>query len=96
MPIGTTIQEDAVSSALADKLSYLAPALLRLTLGWCVHPVWLGQAAQPDKITEYFDSLHIPMPGLNRASRQHRVLSVGKSRCWSAWAARLVSLRWPS
>jgi putative oxidoreductase len=66
MPIGTTIERTrARLLAMADRLSYLAPALIRLTLGVVFIQTGWGKLHTLDQITEYFTSLHIPMPGLN-------------------------------
>jgi putative oxidoreductase len=50
---------------LANRLSFLAPALIRVTLGVIFLLTGWGKLHNLDKITEYFASLGIPMPGLN-------------------------------
>jgi putative oxidoreductase len=66
MPIGTTIERTrAKLLALAERLSFLAPALIRLTVGVVFIQSGWGKLHSLDKITEYFASLNIPMPGLN-------------------------------
>jgi putative oxidoreductase len=51
--------------AIANKLSFLAPALIRLTVGLIFIGTGWGKLHTLDKVTEYFASLNIPMPGLN-------------------------------
>ncbi len=51
----------------AESLGFLVPLLVRLTLGWeFVNTGWGKLHSLPD-VTEFFASLHIPMPGLNAA-----------------------------
>jgi putative oxidoreductase len=66
MPIETTIKRTRERLlALVGKLSFLAPALIRLTLGVVFIQSGWGKLHNLEKITEYFNDLHIPMPGLN-------------------------------
>jgi putative oxidoreductase len=66
MPIETTIKRTREKLlALTEKLWFLAPALIRLTLGVVFIQSGWGKLHTLDKITEYFESLNIPMPGLN-------------------------------
>ena len=51
--------------ALASKLSFLAPFLMRVSLAAIFIVSGWGKLHTLDKITEYFASLNIPMPGLN-------------------------------
>jgi putative oxidoreductase len=53
--------------SLTDKLSGLAPLLIRITVGIVFVRTGWGKLSDLPKITEYFDSLGIPMPGLNAA-----------------------------
>src|SRR5256885_2784217 len=51
--------------ALASKLSFLAPFLMRVSLAAIFIVSGWGKLHTLDKVTEYFASLNIPMPGLN-------------------------------
>src|SRR5436190_9866046 len=66
MPIETTIKRVREKLlALADRLSFLAPALIRLMLGVVFIGSGWGKLHNLDKITEYFASLGIPWPAFN-------------------------------
>jgi putative oxidoreductase len=66
MPIETTIRRTRERLlALTERLSFLAPALIRLTLGVVFLQSGWGKLHSLDSITEYFASLNIPMPGFN-------------------------------
>src|SRR5689334_1367351 len=66
MAIETTIlRVRARLLALTEKLWFLAPALIRLTLGLVFIESGLGKFNSLANVTEYFASLHIPMPGFN-------------------------------
>lgn len=47
---------------LATRLSFVGPLLARLTLGVIFTLTGWGKLHSLDKITEFFDSLHIPAP----------------------------------
>jgi putative oxidoreductase len=51
--------------ALTERLSFLAPALIRVTVGLVFLRTGWGKLHDLDGTTEYFASLHIPMAGLN-------------------------------
>jgi putative oxidoreductase len=51
--------------AITRKLSFLPPALIRLTIGLVFIPNGWGKLHNLPEITEYFASLHIPLPALN-------------------------------
>jgi putative oxidoreductase len=51
--------------ALTGKLFFIAPLLLRLTVGVIFVVTGWGKLHTLDKVTEYFASLNIPMPGFN-------------------------------
>src|SRR4051794_37766383 len=66
MAIGTTIRRLREKLlVLADNLSFLGPLLLRVTLALVFIESGVGKLQHLDNITEYFASLHIPMPGFN-------------------------------
>jgi putative oxidoreductase len=50
---------------LTERLSFLAPFLLRLTLGLTFIETGWGKLHSLGDVTELFASLHIPMPALN-------------------------------
>jgi putative oxidoreductase len=49
----------------ADKLSFLAPALIRLTMGSIFIGTGWGKLHTLPDVTSYFAELHIPMPHFN-------------------------------
>jgi putative oxidoreductase len=51
--------------ALTGTLFFIAPLLLRLTVGVIFVVTGWGKLHSLDKVTEYFASLDIPMPGFN-------------------------------
>ncbi len=51
--------------AIADKLSFLGPTLIRLTLGLVFIGTGWGKLHSLGDVTEFFTNLHIPLPGLN-------------------------------
>ena len=53
--------------ALAARLSWLPPALTRLTLGVVFMGTGWGKLHSLDKVTEFFAQLHIPAPSFNAA-----------------------------
>jgi putative oxidoreductase len=53
--------------ALTDRLSGLAPLLIRITVGVVFIRSGWGKLSDLSPVTEYFASLGIPMPGLNAA-----------------------------
>jgi putative oxidoreductase len=66
MAIDTTIKRTREKLlALTDRLSFLAPALLRVTLALVFIESGWGKLHSLDNVTEFFTSLHIPMPGFN-------------------------------
>src|SRR5437667_5663404 len=66
MPLETTIKRTRERLlALVGKLSFLAPALIRLTLGVVFIQSGWGKLHNLQKITDYFNDLHIPMAALN-------------------------------
>jgi putative oxidoreductase len=66
MPIQTTVERTRERLlALTSKISFLAPALIRLTVGLVFIQTGWAKLHTLDKTTEYFASLHIPMAALN-------------------------------
>jgi putative oxidoreductase len=66
MPIDVVVRKTRERLlVLIGKLSFLAPALIRLTLGVVFLQSGWGKLQTLDKVTEYFTSLGIPMPGFN-------------------------------
>jgi putative oxidoreductase len=66
MPIDTLVRKTRERLlALTEKLFFIAPALLRLTVGMIFVVTGWGKLHTLDKVTEYFGSLGIPMPGFN-------------------------------
>src|SRR4051812_35825647 len=66
MAIDTTIKRTREKLlALTDRLSFLAPLLLRVTLGLVFIESGWAKLHSLDNVTEFFASLHIPMPGFN-------------------------------
>jgi putative oxidoreductase len=53
--------------ALTDRLSGLAPLLIRITVGVVFLRTGWGKLSDLPRVTEYFASLGIPMPALNAA-----------------------------
>lgn len=51
--------------ALGDRLRFLGPTLARLTVGIVFIGTGWGKLHSLDKVTEFFTSLGIPMPGFN-------------------------------
>jgi putative oxidoreductase len=51
--------------ALLERVSFLAPLLLRIAIGAEFIQTGLGKVQHVDKITAYFVELHIPMPAFN-------------------------------
>jgi putative oxidoreductase len=51
--------------ALTQKLSFLPPALVRLTVGLVFITTGWGKLNSLDEVTEFFASLQIPLPALN-------------------------------
>jgi putative oxidoreductase len=49
----------------ADKLAFLAPALIRLTVGVVFVQTGWGKLHSLDDVTRLFTDLHIPIPGFN-------------------------------
>ena len=49
----------------ANKLSFLGPLLIRLTVGLVFIGTGWGKLHTLPDVTAFFESLHIPMPGLN-------------------------------
>ncbi|HVZ74958.1 MAG TPA: DoxX family protein [Polyangia bacterium] len=52
-------------TAVAKRLSFLGPTLARLTVGLVFIGTGWGKLHTLPDVTEYFASLHIPMPGFN-------------------------------
>jgi putative oxidoreductase len=50
---------------LAAALSFLAPLLTRLVIGWAFHLTGHGKLMNLDRTTQFFDSLGIPFPHAN-------------------------------
>ncbi len=50
---------------LTERLSFLAPALIRLTVGLVFIRTGWGKLHTLDDVTELFTNLHIPLPALN-------------------------------
>jgi len=50
-------------------LRWLPPTLTRLVIGWVFLQSGWGKLHSLDNITEYFGSLHIPLPALNAPPR---------------------------
>ncbi len=51
--------------AVTDKLAFLAPALIRVTVGLVFIRTGWGKLNTLPDVTEFFASLHIPLPALN-------------------------------
>jgi putative oxidoreductase len=51
--------------AVADRLTFIGPALARLTLGLVFIGTGWGKLHALGDVTEFFASLHIPAPGFN-------------------------------
>lgn len=51
--------------AAADKLRFMGPTLARLTVGLVFIGTGWGKLHNLEGVTEFFASLHIPMPGFN-------------------------------
>ena len=51
--------------ALLDRIWWLAPLLGRISVGLLFLSTGWGKAHSLPKVTQFFISLHIPMPGLN-------------------------------
>jgi putative oxidoreductase len=51
--------------AVLDKLAFLPPLVARITLGVLFASTGWGKVHNLDKVTGFFQELHIPMPGLN-------------------------------
>jgi putative oxidoreductase len=63
--LNTLLDARARLLALADKLSFVAPALIRLTLGVVfIQTGWVKLHTLPN-VTGFFTELHIPLPALN-------------------------------
>jgi putative oxidoreductase len=56
-------------------LSFLAPLMTRLVIGWAFHLTGNGKLEHFDRTVEFFTGLNIPMPGLNAAF-------VSRLECW--------------
>lgn len=68
MSIATTVRTvRARLLRLTERMGFLAPLLVRLTLGWEFINTGWGKLHTLSDVTGYFASLHIPMPGLNAA-----------------------------
>src|SRR5689334_15707597 len=52
---------------IAAKLSFLAPALIRLAVGVTFIGTGWGKLSDLSKVTAFFTELHIPFPALNAA-----------------------------
>jgi len=50
---------------IAAALSFLAPLLTRLVIGWAFHVTGAGKLHNLDRTTQFFASLGIPMPHVN-------------------------------
>ena len=50
-----------------DRLDWIGPLLVRLTLGLVFVTTGWGKLHNLEKVTEYFASLHIPLPGAQAA-----------------------------
>ena len=50
---------------LTDKTAFVAPALIRITVGLVFIGTGWGKLHTLDNVTEFFTSLHIPLPALN-------------------------------
>ena len=55
----------AAAARLTDRLSSLAPLLIRLTVGLVFIGTGWGKLHSLPDVTEFFTNLHIPFPGLN-------------------------------
>lgn len=76
---------------VADKLGFLAPALIRLTVGLVFIRTGWGKLHSLDQVTEFFAGLHIPLPAFNA----HLVAAtelVGGALILVGLGARLVAL----
>lgn len=51
--------------ALTDRLAFLAPLLIRVTVGVVFIVTGWGKLQTLDDVAEFFASLHIPLPALN-------------------------------
>jgi putative oxidoreductase len=51
--------------ALLDRIGWLAPLVGRLSVGLLFLSTGWGKTHSLDKVTQFFVTLHIPMPGLN-------------------------------
>jgi putative oxidoreductase len=92
MPIGTTIERMRERLlALTSKISFVAPALIRLTVGLVFIQTGWTKLHTLDKTTEFFASLHIPMAALN-ARVAASTEFFGGVLILVGLAARLVSL----
>jgi putative oxidoreductase len=56
-----------VSARVLAAISFLAPLLTRLVIGWAFHLTGNGKLVNFDRTVEFFTSLNIPMPELNAA-----------------------------
>ena len=55
----------ARARAFADRLTFIGPALARLTLGLVFIGTGWGKLHSLEDVTQFFASLHIPAPGFN-------------------------------
>jgi putative oxidoreductase len=64
-----------LSARALAALSFLAPLLTRLTIGWAFHLTGQGKLENFDRTVAFFTSLNIPMPELNAAF-------ISRLECW--------------
>jgi putative oxidoreductase len=68
MPLPVAVRRGAeLGLRVAARLSFLAPLLTRLVIGYGFFASGRGKLADPDKIVTFFTQLGIPMPELNAA-----------------------------
>ena len=63
--MGFLSRAQAAFLSTAERLAFLGPTLARLTLGVVFIGTGWGKLHSLDNVTEFFTSLHIPLPGLN-------------------------------
>jgi putative oxidoreductase len=80
-----------LTGKITDRLGFLAPLLIRLTVGLVFIGTGWGKLHSLDDVTDFFTRLHIPFPALNA-----RVVAttefVGGSLLIAGLGARLVAL----
>jgi putative oxidoreductase len=77
--------------AILDRLKWLAPLLGRLAVGLLFMSTGWGKVHSIPKVTEFFESLHIPAPGLNAVVVGYSEL-VGGTLLVVGLATRLAAL----